>query len=239
MRTLIPGFTTPLEYPTSDGKPMAETDDHRQAMVDLIARLTAHFAARQDVYVSGNLLVYFEEGNVHRHLSPDCFVVFGVPNHNRDTFRTWAEQAVPSVVFEITSKSTRREDTVTKRAVYQDVWKVDEYFLFDPLEDYLSPSLQGFRRVRGVFQAIKPAKDGSLTSRRLGLIVERDGERLRLRDSSTGETIFTTDEQRAADEQRLRERAERRATKADAEKDQMAAELARLKAELAALKRKK
>ncbi len=34
MRALIPGFTTPIEYPTSDGKPLAETDDHRQAMID-------------------------------------------------------------------------------------------------------------------------------------------------------------------------------------------------------------
>jgi Uma2 family endonuclease len=176
MRTLIPGFTTTrVDYPTSDGKPMAETDTHRQTMVDLIARLTAHFAGRQDVYVSGNLLVYYAEGNAGRHLSPDCFVVFGVPNHNRDTFRTWEEEAVPAVVFEVTSKTTRREDTRTKRTVYQNVWEVDEYFLFDPLEDYLDPSLQGFRRVRGAFQPIKPNKDESMSSQRLGLTLFRDG----------------------------------------------------------------
>jgi Uma2 family endonuclease len=224
---------------------MAETDDHRQAMVDLIARLSAHFATRQDVYVSGNLLVYYEQGNVNRHLSPDCFVVFGVPNHNRQTFRTWDEGAVPSVVFEITSRTTRREDTRTKRAVYQDVWEVDEYFLFDPLEDYLDPSLQGFRRVRGVFQPIRPAKDGALPSRRLGLTLDRDGDRLRLRDSATGATILTADEQRAEDERRQRvqadaksQRAERKAVRADAERDQLAAELAKLQAALAALKKK-
>jgi Uma2 family endonuclease len=218
MRTLIPGFTKPIEYPTSDGKPMAETDTHRQAMVDLIARLSAHFAGRHDVYVSGNLLVYYEQGNVRRHLSPDGFVVFGVPPHNRDTFRTWDERAVPSVVFEITSKTTNREDTVTKRAVYQDVWEVDEYFLFDPLEDYLDPSLQGFRRMRGTFQTIKPTKDGAVPSRRLGLTLFRDGVQLRLRDTTTGETILTADERRVV------------------ERD---AEIARLQAELAALKKKK
>jgi Uma2 family endonuclease len=218
MRTLIPGFTTPVEYPTSDGKPMAETDTHRQAMVDLIARLSAHFAERQDVYVSGNLLVYYEEGNVNRHLSPDCFVVFGVPNRRRDTFRTWEEGAVPSVVFEITSKTTRREDTRLKRAIYQDVWEVDEYFLFDPLEDYLDPSLQGFRRVRGAFQPIKPNKDGSLASRRLGLTLGRASDLLSLHDTATGETILTADERRIA------------------ERD---AEITKLQAELAALKKKK
>lgn len=232
MRALIPGFTTPIEYPTSDGKPIAETDDHRQAMVDLIARLSTHFAGRPDVYLSGNLLIYYEQGNVNRHLSPDCFVVFGVPSHNRDTFRTWEEGAVPSVVFEITSKTIRSDDTETKFAVYQNVWRVDEYILFDPTEEYLSPSLAGFRRGRGGLQPIKLNKDGSLTSRRLGLILERHGERLRLRDSTSGETILTADEQRAVE-------SSRRAAKAEAEKDQMAAALARLKAELAALKKKK
>jgi Uma2 family endonuclease len=211
MRTLIPGFTIPKEYPSSDGKPVAETEVHIDALTDLRVRLKAWAATQDGVFAAGNLLVYYEEGNPSRHLSPDCFVAFGVPSHRRDTFRTWVEGVVPSVVFEITSKTTRREDTRIKRAIYQDVWEVDEYFLFDPLEDYLAPSLQGFRRVRGVFQPIKAGKDGSLTSRRLGLILERDGDRLRLRDSTTGETILTEQE----------------------------AEIERLKAELAALKKKK
>lgn len=211
MPALIPGFTTPIVYPTSDGKPMAETELHQRVMVDLIFRLKAWAAARHHVHAAGNLLVYYEEGNIGRHLAPDAFVVFGVPNHERETFRTWAEKSVPSVVFEITSKTTRREDTRTKRAVYQDVWEVDEYFLFDPLEDYLDPSLQGFRRVRGAFQPIKSNKDGSLASRRLGLTLSRHGDQLRLHDTATGEMILTEQE----------------------------AEIARLKAELAALKKKK
>ena len=239
MRTLIPGFTTPIEYPSSDGKPMAETDLHRRRMNDLIERLEAFFAAQDDVYVSGNLLVYYEEGNVNRHLSPDAFVVYGVEKRDRQTFRTWAEGAVPAVVFEITSRTTRREDTRTKRAIYQDVWEVDEYFLFDPLEDYLDPSLQGFRRVRGTFQPIKPNKDGTLTSRRLGLTLSRNGDLLSLHDTTTGAMVLTAEEQRTATEQRLRQQADRRAAKADAEKDQMAAELARLLAENAALRKKK
>jgi Uma2 family endonuclease len=239
MRTLIPGFTKPIEYPSSDGKPRAETDDHRQVMVDLIARLTAHFADRQDVYVSGNLLVYYEQGNVNRHLSPDCFVVFGVPAHNRDTFRTWEEGAVPSVVFEITSKTTRREDTETKFEVYQNVWRVDEYILFDPTEEYLSPPLAGFRRSRATLVPMKANKDGSLTSRRLGLTFARDGGQLRLHDTVTGAIVLTAEEQRTAAERRQRERAERKVAKSDAENDQMAAEIAKLQAELAALKKKK
>jgi Uma2 family endonuclease len=239
MPALIPGFTKPIEYPSSDGQPMAETVAHLRAMIDLWLRLKAWEGMKGGVYTGGNMLIYYEEGNIARHLAPDGFVVFGVPTHDRDTFRTWEEGAVPSVVFEITSKTTRRDDTETKFAVYQNVWRVDEYILFDPTEEYLSPSLAGFRRSRGALQPMKLNKDGSLTSRRLGLILERDGERLRLRDSASGETILTAEEQQTADERRQRERAERKAAKEAAEKDQLAAEIARLRAENAALKKKK
>jgi Uma2 family endonuclease len=219
MPGLIPGFTTTrVNYPTSDGKPMAETELHQRVMIDLILRLKAWAATQERVHAAGNLLVYYEEGNPRRHLSPDAFVAFKVGTHERDVFQTWVEKAVPSVVFEITSKTTRREDTRTKRAVYQDEWAVDEYFLFDPREEYLDPSLQGFRRVRGAFQPIPPNADGSLPSQRLGLTITRDGRQLRLHVTATGETILTAQEHRAVEAE---------------------AELARVKAELAALKKKK
>ena len=222
MRTLIPGFTTTrVVYPTSDGKPMAETELHQRVMFDLILRLKAWAATQQRVHAAGNLLVYYEEGNPRRHLAPHAFVAFRVGNHEREVFKTWEEKAVPSVVFEVTSKTTRREDTRTKRAVYQDEWAVDEYFLFDPREEYLDPPLQGFRRVRGVFQPIPPNDGGSLPSRRLGLTISRDGQYLRLRDTATNATILTP-----------KELAEQRAAEAEAE-------VTRLKAELAALKKKK
>lgn len=221
MRTLIPGFTTPIEYPTSDGKPIAETELHQRVMFDLILRLKAWAATKTRVHAAGNVLVYYEEGNPRRHLAPDAFVAFEVGNHERDVFKTWHEQAVPAVVFEVTSKTTRREDTRTKRAVYQDEWGVDEYFLFDPREEYLDPSFQGFRLVRGAFQPIPANADGSLVSRRLGLTLFRDGHHLRLRHSATGETILTPQE--------LAERAAAEAL----------TEVARLKAELAVLKKKK
>jgi hypothetical protein len=44
-------------YPESDGKPMGETDLHRKAMVDHIEVLEDFYQGQQ-VYVSGDLLVY-------------------------------------------------------------------------------------------------------------------------------------------------------------------------------------
>jgi hypothetical protein len=80
-----------IDYPDSDGKPMAETDVHRDAMFDLIERLKARYAGRDDVYVSGNLFVYYVEKKPTFCLAPDCFVAFGVPNRRRRTFKTWTE----------------------------------------------------------------------------------------------------------------------------------------------------
>ena len=54
--------TPTLVYPSSDDKPMAETDKHRKLMVDFIQMPEYHFREANDVYVSGNLLMYYEQG---------------------------------------------------------------------------------------------------------------------------------------------------------------------------------
>ena len=68
-----------IDYPETDGQPMAEADRHRDLVVDLIAAARHHFRDAPDVYVSGNLLVYFVEGNPRESVAPDFFVVRGVP----------------------------------------------------------------------------------------------------------------------------------------------------------------
>lgn len=46
-----------VEYPESDGQPMGETDDHRDAMIRIVELLKRHLR-NQMVDVSGDLLVY-------------------------------------------------------------------------------------------------------------------------------------------------------------------------------------
>jgi Uma2 family endonuclease len=180
-------------YPTSDGRPMAETDWHRILMVQLIQTLEARYVTQSDVYVSGNLLVFYRPNDRRRHLSPDCFVVFGVEKHLRLNYLTWEEGKGPDVVIELTSKTTRREDLTTKFELYRDVLKVKEYFLFDPYEDYLTPSMQGFRLRAGEYQPIR-MKGERLPSQRLGLHLERDEESLRLWDPEAGAWLPTPQE---------------------------------------------
>src|SRR5438445_12266336 len=93
------------DYPTSDGKPMAETDWHRKVMIALIQVLDHWFAGKPMVYVSGNMLVYYVPGDKRRHVSPDVFVVVGVRKKDRDYFLIWEEGKAPTLVIEVTSKS--------------------------------------------------------------------------------------------------------------------------------------
>ena len=114
-----------IEYPTSDGKPMAETEVHRQIMFDAIETLQDRYSDDPNVYVSGNLLLCYEEGSGRKHVSPDVLVAFGVPKLPlRDNYLLWKEGKGPDVVLEITSKTTRREDETKKRLLYRDVLKV-------------------------------------------------------------------------------------------------------------------
>src|SRR5206468_3192291 len=130
---------------TRDGRPMAETDVHLLLMFALIPTLRHFFRADPQVYVGGNLLVFYERGNKRKHVSPDVFFVRGVAKHLRDNYLIWQEGRAPQVVIELTSRSTRKEDVETKFALYRDVLKVKEYFLFDPRAEYLKPPLQGYR----------------------------------------------------------------------------------------------
>jgi Uma2 family endonuclease len=218
-----------VAYPTSDGKPMAETDLHRQVMVDLIEILTLHFAADPMVYVSGNLLLNYQEGDSRRRVAPDVLVARGVPRlPPRKYYQIWKEGKSPDLVIEITSKKTRREDQTKKKELYREVLKVREYFQFDPTEDYLKPSLQGHRRVEGDYVAIAPVA-GRLPSEVLGLHLERQGTELRLYDPARGRRLLTAPERA--------EEAEVATRRAEAATQRAKAETERLRRELDALRR--
>lgn len=224
-----------IEYPTGDGKPMAETDLHRDDMVDTIHILQDFYADRPRVYVSGNLLLYYEEGNPRKHISPDVLVSIGIDKEpRRDYYLVWKEGKAPDFVGEITSKTTRREDQKTKFALYRDVLKVPEYIQFDPRAEYLKPPLQGFRLIGGDYVPIELV-DGRLPSKVLGLHLERDGERLRLFDPTTGQYLLTRLEQREAAERRAEEER-RRAEAAVADQQRLAEENERLRREIEALR---
>jgi Uma2 family endonuclease len=222
------GKSKGFDYPTSDGRPMAETDWHRDLMLDLIATLEARYVNQPMVYVSGNLLLFYEPGNRRRHISPDVFVVKGAAKQQRPNFLVWEEGKGPDVVIEVTSTSTRNEDLKKKYALYRDTLRVPEYFLFDPLAEYLTPPLQGYRLRKGQYEPIKPVK-GRLPSKVLGLHLERNGRELRLYDSAANHWLPTPEE--ALQQAKAAHEAEARARREAQE------EVARLQRELEKLRR--
>ena len=203
-----------IEYPTSDGRPMAETDHHRNCMLEGIETIKLARGHEPDFYVSGNLLVFYVPGDRRRHVAPDFFVVRGVPNHERDNYLIWEEGKAPEVTIEYTSKTTRKEDQGTKFVLYRDTLKVKEYFQFDPFGDYLQPRLIGHRLRGNRYVRIRPVA-GRLPSQVLGLHLEAVGDRLRFYDPSTGRWLPTPDEAREQAEAAQQE-AERRAQQAEA-----------------------
>ena len=231
-------------YPETDGKPMAETDIHRKLMTDFIEMLSNHFRSRPDVYVSGNLLLYYERGNPTKSVAPDVLVVFGVEKKRRRTYLLWEEGKGPDFVLELVSKNTYRKDLKEKKDLYASVFGVKEYYLYDPDGLYLHPSLQGFRLANDTYFPIQLV-DEHLPSGVLGLeIGERDME-LGLYNPQTRRWLLKPAEEaearrqaeaRAQWESFARRQAETRAQQEFQARQQAEAELTRLRAELERLR---
>ena len=234
--TVAAAATKPVFYPTSDGKPMGETEKHVNAILDTIQGLRFHLRDRPDAYVVGNNFVFWEQGNPKARVSPDTYVVFNVDKTVRDAFYSWKENDnLPSVVFEMTSRSTRGEDTGKKFQLYEQVWRTAEYFQFDPSGDYLRPCLQGYRLgPDGRYARIVEEPDGSLRSEQLDLDLRADGLRLRLYDPVRGRflpSIGEADDRADAEAARAEAQAER-ARAAEAENDRLRAELDTLRRQI-------
>jgi Uma2 family endonuclease len=219
-----------IEYPTSDGRPMAESNLHRKVMADLIAALEQHFLDDPLAWAGGNFLLYYEKGNPRASVSPDVVLVRGIEKWDRPLYKLWEEGRPPDFVIEVTSSSTRREDLATKKDLYERLG-VSEYFLFDPTGDYLNPRLQGYRLEQGRYIRLAQDPDGSLPSRITDLSLRPEGLNLRLIDARTGEKLLWIAEETAA-----RQAAERRAEKAERKVEEEAAERSRLEGELESLR---
>lgn len=178
---------------------MGETDEHRDEMVREIELLRRFFEG-QNVYVSGNLLVYYEQGNPKKFVVPDVFVVKGREPRRRRTYRLWVERRAPDAILEVTSRKTKKTDTIAKPKLYRRLG-VKEYFLFDPTQDYLDPPLQGYRMEGDNYSRIGADAEGSLVSIELGLRLHAEEGRLMFYRLDTGERLLTEREARQAAEQ--------------------------------------
>jgi len=234
-----------IEYPEADGEPLGETEFHIAAILYLFGALRFLYRNIADTYVAADMLFYYVEGSSTIYKVPDVFVVKGVGKHKRRVWKTWEEKVAPAVIFEITSASTGRIDTDEKKQLYARLG-VQEYYLFDPLGEYLKPRFQGFRLSNGRYEAMRTERDRSIMSQELGVLLRPEGEFLRVVDRTTLQPVPTLDEAVERTDETLEqlaletERAEQEAQRAQAEArraDAAEAELERLRAEFEKLKK--
>ena len=76
-----------VEYPESDGKPMADNTVQFRWIVKLQGGLDVLFRDDLKVFVAGDLLWYPVEGNNKLRMAPDVMVAFGRPKGDRGSYR--------------------------------------------------------------------------------------------------------------------------------------------------------
>ena len=206
-------------YPYSDGKIMAETALHVDAILYALATLRNWFASHVRVQVGANMFVYYQEGDPSKRLTPDLFVVRGLEALPVTSYKLWEAGRPPTFVLEVASPSTEERDRGEKQALYASMG-VEEYWRFAP-RGFLKDRAGERKRLvggelRGLgYEPLESAADGSIRSAVLGLDVRTD-ERpetrhlLRFRDPETGQDLMTFSELQKAQieaEHRFREEA--------------------------------
>ena len=189
-----------VEYPYSDGKAMAESPRHVDAIVNALATLRNRFATSPHVQVGANMNLFYEEGDPEKKLVPDLFVVRGLAALPEPSYKVWEEGCPPGFVLEVASPSSEDRDRGEKQALYASMG-VTEYWRFNPvgaLEGASKPDerLEGGTLAELGYEPLARQRDGSIASEVLGLEVRVDdrpglGHLLRFRDPRSGEDLLT------------------------------------------------
>jgi Uma2 family endonuclease len=216
-----------VDYPDSDGQPMAENTLQFRWIVTIQGGLDALFRDDPNVFVAGDLLWYPVEGDNRTRSAPDTMVVFGRPKGDRGSYMQWREAGIaPQVVFEVLSPGNRAGEMAAKRDFYER-FGVQEYYILDPDEI----TIAGYLRENGKLRPI--AELNGWVSPRLGIrfIVGTD---LTILDPHGRPLESYTEVARQRDEaNQLAERERRRADRVSefAEQERLRAEQERLRAE--------
>ena len=206
------GAAPTLVYPESDGEPMAETPKHQQVMIDCMDTIRRHLREVPDVFIGGNMFLYYEEGNPRKNISPDVFMVHGVSQKDIRTYKTWEQPPTLDFVLEVASPSTVENDLTVKKEIYATILRVKEYYIYDPYHES-DPSFIGFRLVGDTYQEI-PFVAERLASEVLGLELGEYEGLLRLYNPVTSVWLLPSQERvdaaeaRAAHESRMRQALE-------------------------------
>ncbi|MDX2229964.1 MAG: Uma2 family endonuclease [Leptolyngbyaceae cyanobacterium bins.349] len=211
----LPTIAGDIVFPPGDlysDEPPLESDLHRDQIELLIRLLKWYWRDRNDFYATGNLTVYYSPNQKKSEYfrGPDFLVVLGAEQRSRKSWVVWEEGGkYPNIIVELLSDSTAEVDRGEKKAIFQDIWRVPDYFWFHP--DTLE--FQGFHLLDGIYQPLEPTPQGWLWSEQLELYLGIHDQQLRF-FTPEGRLIplpETAAEQRAEQAQREAELAQREA----------------------------
>lgn len=158
---VTPAATT-IFYPESDGMPLPDALYQLDYFVEIISILKLFFSPREDVAVSGDNFIYYQEGNPRTNVAPDCFVLIGGNVDSlwsNNTYLVWEVGKAPDFVMEIGSPSTWRQDLGPKRDLYASLG-VGEYWMFDPSGgEHYGFGLRGETLVDGEYRELEMVRD--------------------------------------------------------------------------------
>ncbi|CAN5585434.1 Uma2 family endonuclease [soil metagenome] len=181
-----------IYYPSTVENYMPESELHFWLISHLAQVLHLFFTSQKDVHVSGDLMFYYQKGNPRKFVAPDVMVLFGVDKQPRRIYKLWEEQVVPSLIIEIASGSTWREDLEKKYDLYESLG-VKEYYIFDPEYKYLPSPFIAFHSKNYQFVSIE-TEQNRVFSPVLNLELVNTGETLRLFNPEAGEFLMTMEE---------------------------------------------
>jgi Uma2 family endonuclease len=206
-----------IVYPDSHDEDMGEATWHYAVIAYFWNALRYFFSSRDDVFIAANLNLYYEAGRPDLYYAPDLLAAFGVPNHERKTYKLWEENTFPQVVFEIASDRTWKDDLGEKVEAYERLG-VEEYYALDS-QDFLPLPLMAYRRENGRLNFLRLNED-RVFSPRLGLEITLTDEGFRLFDPTKQEFLPSLGD------------AQSRAETAEAKVAALLAEIAKLKGEV-------
>ena len=197
-------------YPSSDGEPVAETYIHLYAILITLEVLRQYLQGQQAT-VLANQFLYYAQGFPKLRVAPDVMVIFDVEPGGRDNYKIWEEAKVPSVIFEMTSKGTKKQDIEQKKLLYEQL-EVQEYWLFDPKGEWIEEKLRGYRLQGESYELITDSRSEPL---KLRLAIE--GELIGFYREDTEEKLLIPGELAAKlnQETQARQEAENRANEAE------------------------
>lgn len=215
-RTALPEWA----YPVEDDVP--ETILHLRIRT-LLYHLVQRTLARRGIeaLTGSDQFLYWVQGQPHRVIAPDLYVVLGVPaDYDVRSWQVWREGKPPELVVEIVSDDVQKDYELAP-VRYADVG-VRELVIFDPLEGPGRIRWQVYRRdSAGDMVRARSTQADRVECQVLGChlryVVEAGQPRIRIGEGPHGDTLVPTAEESEATERAAKEqeRAKRRALEAE------------------------